>query len=115
VQAHAGVAEARAVAQAAAVLIADSTLAAQAEVLPRRLTLLGLPVTHELVILYADLLDQPDPSCIIEIQTRDGELLASGAGLTPADALSVLFERMLPPSSSERHDPADDEPLADDE
>ena len=115
VRTHAGVAEARAVVQAAAVLTTESELTAEAKVVPGRLTLLGLPATHELVVVYADLVDEPDPPCIIEIQSPDGKLLAMGAGKNPADALSVLFERTLPPSSSERHDPAEDEPLPDDE
>jgi hypothetical protein len=115
VHTDAGMAEVRAVTQAAAVLTAESVLTAEAEVLPGRLTLLGLPATHELVVVFADLIDEPDPPCIIEIQSPDGRLLTMGAGKNPADALSVLFERMLPPSSSERHDPVEDEPLPDDE
>lgn len=108
-------AEVTAVVQSAAIVTADSAPGDQTGVLPSRLTLLGLPATHELRILYADLLDESDPPCIIEIQSVDGETLAMGAGMTPADALSVLFERMLPHSSSERHDPASEESLLDDE
>lgn len=115
VRPDARITEVRAVTQAAAVLTAESALTAEAEVFPGRLTLLGLPATHELVVIFADLIDEPDPPCIIEIQSPDGTLLAMGAGKNPADALSVLFERMLPPSSSERYDPAEDESLPDDE
>src|SRR5436309_7018902 len=52
IQTHAGVAEA-AVVQPAAIVTAESVPGGQAEVLPRRLTLLGLPATHELVLRYA--------------------------------------------------------------
>jgi hypothetical protein len=97
-------------------LAAAATLTASGEVLPKtKLTLLGLPVTHEIVLKFADLLPEPDPPCIIEIQSPEGDLLNMGAGLTPADALSSLFEQMLPESSSERINIADEPPLPDDE
>lgn len=75
----------------------------------------GLEVTHEIAVRYVDLGEPPDPACLIEIVSPDGIVLASGGGSTPADALSVMFERMLPPSSSEAHDPDDDEITLDDE
>ncbi len=81
---------------------------------PLGLAFVGLPVTHEIVVKYRDLGEPPDPVCLIEISTREGTVLASGGGVTPADALSVMFERMLPPTSSEAHDPDDDPPLLDD-
>jgi hypothetical protein len=97
------------------------TTEVQPEVVPSRplgssmLSIVGLPVTTEYVIRYADLQPEPDAPCIFEICTLDGQLLSSGAGLTPADALSVMFEQMLPPSSSERVDPDDlDRQLDDD-
>ncbi len=75
-----------------------------------KLTLLGLPVTHQLIVLFADLSDDPDAACVIEVQTSAGELLVSGVGETAADALASLFEHMLPPSSSEYIDPNDGMP-----
>jgi hypothetical protein len=61
IQTHPSVAEATAVVRPAAIATANSVPGGQASVLPRRLTLLGLPATHELRILYVDLLDEPDP------------------------------------------------------
>lgn len=96
----------------AAALSAIATLTATGEVSTpaSKVTLLGLPVTHELVVLYADLSDDPDAACVIEVQTASGELLVSGVGETAADALASLFEHMLPPSSSEYLDPDDGMP-----
>jgi hypothetical protein len=75
---------------------------------------MGLPVTHEIVVVYSDLSDQPDPACIIEVQSPTGELLAMGGGPTPADALLAMLERMLPDSSSQAIQDADEPPLPDD-
>ncbi len=93
-------------------LSGTGTLAATGEVSTpaSKLTLLGLPVTHALVVLYADLSDDPDAACVIEVQTASGEPLVSGVGETAADALASLFEHMLPPSSSEYLDPDDGMP-----
>lgn len=79
------------------------------------LAFVGLPVTHEIRVLYRDLSNEVDPYCIIEVTTASGSVLAAGGGATPADALSVMFERMLPPSSTEAYKPGDDEPVLDDE
>lgn len=96
----------------AAALSGSGTLTASGEVgaPASKLSLLGLPVTHELVVVFADLADEPDAPCVIEVQTAAGELLVSGIGDTAADALAALFEHMLPPSSSEYIDPSDDMP-----
>ena len=93
-------------------LSAKASLGATSEVSTPagKLTLLGLPVTHELFVLFADLSDDPDAACVIEVQTSAGELLVSGVGETAADALASLFEHMLPPSSSEYIDPNDGMP-----
>jgi hypothetical protein len=97
-------------------LAVTATITAEAGVIPAaKLSLHGLPVTHEIVVVYSDLSDQPDPACIIEVQTREGGFLAMGAGLSPADALSNMFERMLPDSSSEAIRDQDEPPLPDDE
>ena len=92
------------------------TVAAEVEVTraPKKLTILGLPVTHVIEVRYADLQPEVDAPCLVEIRNENGEVLAFGGGITPADALSVMFEQMLPPTSSEYVDLADDEPLPDD-
>jgi hypothetical protein len=72
-------------------LAVTATITAEAGVIPAaKISLHGLPVTHEIVVVYSDLSDQPDPACIIEVQTREGELLAMGSGLSPADALLLV-------------------------
>jgi hypothetical protein len=89
--------------------------ASSIEKTPARLTLAGLDATHEIIVRYYELLPDDDSPCIIEIvDGTNGEILATGGGATPADALSVMFERMLPPSSSEYLSDADEEPLPDD-
>lgn len=85
-------------------LNATGTLTAEATVTrPSKLQLAapGLDVSHGVVVLLADLTDEPDAACVIEVQDLDGELLVSGVGKTPADAVSLVFEHMLPPTSSE--------------
>ena len=102
--------------ESVAYLAVTATIIANSEVTTAapRLTLLGLDVSHEIVVKFADLQPEPDSPCIIEIQDSEGRLLAMGAGETPADALSVMFEQMLPPTSSEHRDMADqDTPLDD--
>lgn len=95
---------------AAVQVSATATIDSSAKVLPRttsRLTLLGLEVSHEVTITYADLQPDPDAACVIEVLSATGDLLVSGIGDTPADALAQVFEHMLPPSSSEYIDPDD--------
>lgn len=79
------------------------------------LSLVGLPVTHEIFVRYADLQVDIDAPCVIEVCSMGGEVLAHGGGLTPADALSAMFEQMLPPTSTEFIDTADEPDLPDDE
>jgi hypothetical protein len=74
-----------------------------------KLTLAGLPVDHQIVVSYVELADEPNPPCMIEVSTPSGEHLASGIGKTPGDALSYMFERMLPPSSDEYVGPGEED------
>lgn len=79
------------------------------------LSLVGLPFTHEIFVRYADLQVDIDARCVIEVCSMGGEVLAHGGGPTPADALSATFEQMLPPTSSEFIDMADEPGPPDDD
>jgi hypothetical protein len=87
----------------------QSATGATAPVRPR-LTLLGFDITHEVHVRFSELDEyESDGACVLEVVTAEGEVLVSGVGENAADALAQVFERMLPPSSSE-FEPREEDP-----
>ena len=75
-----------------------------------RLVCPGLDLSYGVRVLYAELTDEEDGACLIEVQDMDGNLIVSGVGESTGDALATVFHHMLPSSSEDYLEPDDGMP-----
>jgi hypothetical protein len=101
-------------------LEAVASIRAEAEVIRKeagiRLAFPRALATHEVLVRFCELSERMDAPCLIELVDPESRtVLASGAGLSPAEALAAMFSRMLPTFSSEWVDEGEQPALPDDD
>lgn len=90
--------------------LVDITADGHVEAAKPRLVCPGLDLSYGVRVLYAELTDEQDGACVIEVQDMEGNLIVSGVGQSTGDALAMVFNHMLPPSSGEYLPPDDGMP-----
>ena len=90
--------------------LVDITADGYVETAKPQLVVPGLDLSYGVRVLYADLTDEQDGACVIEVQDMDGNRIVSGVGESAGAALASVFEYMLPPTSDEYLPPDDGMP-----
>lgn len=90
--------------------LVDITADGYVETAKPQLVVPGLDLSYGVRVLYADLTDEQDGACVIEVQDMHGNRIVSGVGESTGAALASVFEYMLPPTSEEYLPPDDGMP-----